>query len=197
MGKQDSPEVALVAFGGCGNNIARHFQGRNSAGMQFVQVDDDRESLDRSAADIKLTYADCKDDEKVGTLFPRLRLFFLVGGLGGSSCGHMPELARTLTKRGALGIGLLTTPFAFENRQEKADRDLEAIAQEIGRVCIFSNSVRKGEATDSQILARRMRDQAEGMWLCIDAMTNGRADPDRYDPQDLDRLISTMRQETG
>lgn len=181
-------EVAVIGFGGCGHNTINFFKTFKPENIVFVQVDDDDEILAASHADIKIRPEDC--GEKLAALLPRLRLFFLAGGLGGSACGSMPQAAKALKGSGALGAALLSSPFKFEGREERADRDLALIKKELETVCLFPNSAYSKDPDSPDDIAAFLAGQAEGMWLCVDAMANKRKDPDKYDPADLEAMIT-------
>lgn len=181
-------EVAVIGFGGCGHNTINFFKSFKPENIVFVQVDDDDEILAGSHADIKIRPEEC--GEKLAALLPRLRLFFLAGGLGGSSCRVMPQAARALKGAGALGAALLASPFKFEGRGEKAERDLAKVKEELETVCLFPNSAYSKDPDSLDDMAAFLAGQAEGMWLCVDAMTNKRKDPDKYDPADLEAMIT-------
>lgn len=187
MSKRDL-EVAVIGFGGCGHNTINYFKTFNPENIVFVQVDDDDQILAASHAEIKIKPEDC--GTRLAELLPRLRLFFLAGGLGGSTCGRMPEAARALKGAGALGAALLAAPFKFEERGERADRDLARIKKELETVCVFPNSAYSKDPDSLEDMEAFLTGQAEGMRLCVDAMTNKRKDPAKYDPADLMAMIS-------
>ncbi len=184
-------EAAIIAFGGCGFNTLNYFQLLDQDQLLFIQVEDDEKILKSSPAEVKIRQEDCESPEKLAAILPSgIRLFFLVGGLGGTSCQSMPQVARVLKERGALGVGLLTSPFDFENRSDKADQDLKVIRGELENICLFPNNAYKKDRNNGKNMAEFMRNQAEGMWMSVEAMTSRRQSPDRYDIADLYNMLN-------
>ncbi len=69
-------------------------------------------------------------------------LVFVTAGMGGGTgTGAAPVIARVARENGALTVGVVTVPFAFEGKQRrrKAELGLEALKQEVDTLIVIPN----------------------------------------------------------
>jgi cell division protein FtsZ len=68
-------------------------------------------------------------------------VFVTAGEGGGTGTGAAPVIAQIAREQGALTVGVVTKPFAFEGRQRtrRADEGIEALRQQVDSVIIIPN----------------------------------------------------------
>ena len=126
--------IKVVGVGGGGCNAVSRMAEEYSEGIEYIAVNTDAQALDRTKAHRKLLIG--KDitqglgtggapelgfkaaSESSAILAEALRgadLVFVTAGLGGGTgTGAAPVVARVARETGALTVGLVTLPFAFE-----------------------------------------------------------------------------------
>jgi cell division protein FtsZ len=69
-------------------------------------------------------------------------VFIAAGAGGGTGTGAAPVVARVAREIGALTVGIVTKPFAFEGsrRADQAERGVEALAGEVDTLIVIPNS---------------------------------------------------------
>src|SRR5204863_609101 len=69
-------------------------------------------------------------------------VFVAAGAGGGTGTGGAPVVARVAREVGALTVGIVTKPFAFEGsrRAEQAERGVEDFAEEVDTLIVIPNS---------------------------------------------------------
>jgi cell division protein FtsZ len=69
-------------------------------------------------------------------------VFITAGAGGGTGTGAAPVVARISREVGALTVGIVTKPFAFEGarRSEQAERGVEELAREVDTLIVIPNS---------------------------------------------------------
>ena len=69
-------------------------------------------------------------------------VFIAAGAGGGTGTGAAPVVARIAREVGALTVGIVTKPFAFEGtrRGEQAEQGVEDLANEVDTLIVIPNS---------------------------------------------------------
>jgi cell division protein FtsZ len=137
---QQLPRIRVVGVGSGGITAINNLLGADLYGVDFLAVDTDTKRLQHSKAPLNLRIgvpvADGRgiagDVERgrraalaavraIGGPLRGSDLVFILAGLGGGTgTGAAPIIARIARRLGALVVGLVTFPFAFEG-QERAD----------------------------------------------------------------------------
>jgi cell division protein FtsZ len=90
-------------------------------------------------------------------------VFVTAGEGGGTGTGGAPVVARIAKAQGALTIGVVTRPFAFEGRRRssQADAGIQELKQEVDTLIIIPNDrlLQVAERTTSMLDAFRLADQ--------------------------------------
>ena len=152
--------LRVVGVGGAGVNAVNRMV-EAVDGVDFIAVNTDMQSLEQSAAATACTSAARSHAARLG-LQPRARgglpheeydrlkshlkgadmVFVTAGAGGGTGTGAAPVVARIASEVGALTVGIITKPFAFEGarRGEQADRGVEELAREVDTLIVIPNA---------------------------------------------------------
>jgi cell division protein FtsZ len=156
------PQLRVVGVGGAGVNAVNRMVEAEVAGVEFVAVNTDLQSLQQSAADVtvhigaELTRglgsganpelgraAAMEDYDKTKALLKGADMVFITAGAGGGTgTGAGPVIARIARELGALTVGIVTKPFGFEGsrRLQQAERGIEALAEEVDTLIVVPNN---------------------------------------------------------
>ncbi|MDO5701657.1 MAG: cell division protein FtsZ [Bowdeniella nasicola] len=153
--------IKVVGVGGGGVNAVNRMIEEGLEGVEFVAINTDSQALVLSNAHSKhdigrdLTRGlGAGADPEVGrkaaedsieeieeTLRGADMVFVTAGEGGGTGTGGAPVVAKIARDLGALTIGVVTRPFAFEGRQRsaKADAGIEALRKEVDTLIVIPN----------------------------------------------------------
>jgi cell division protein FtsZ len=155
------PVIRVVGVGGGGVNAVNRMVEAEVAGIEFVAVNTDVQSLQQSTADITLhigaeltrglgsgsdanvgRQAAMEDYDRMKALLKGSDMIFIAAGAGGGTgTGAAPIVARISREIGALTVAIVTKPFGFEGtrRGEQADRGVLALAEEVDTLIVVPN----------------------------------------------------------
>lgn len=128
------PKIKIVGVGGGGTNAVNRMVAAQLKGVEFIAMNTDVQSLDNSAADIKLQIGagltrglgaggnpeigQAAAEESRGEIKRCIEgadMIFVTAGMGGGTgSGAAPVVSEIARKSGALTIGVSTKPFKFE-----------------------------------------------------------------------------------
>jgi len=156
------PVLRVVGAGGAGVNAVNRMIEAEIQGVDFLAVNTDMQSLEQSAARTRLHIgaeitrglgsgsnpdlgrAAAHEDYDLlkGALKSSDMVFIAAGAGGGTGTGAAPIVARISREIGALTVGIVTKPFAFEGarRADVADRGIEELAREVDTLIVIPNS---------------------------------------------------------
>jgi cell division protein FtsZ len=156
------PVLRVVGVGGAGVNAVNRMIEAQVEGVDFVAVNTDMQSLEQSAASNRLhiggestrglgsgsnpelgrNAAMEEYDRLKGVLKGADMVFITAGAGGGTGTGAAPVVARIAREVGALTVGIVTKPFAFEGarRGEQADLGVEDLAKEVDTLIVIPNA---------------------------------------------------------
>jgi cell division protein FtsZ len=162
----DSPSnylavIKVVGIGGGGVNAVNRMVDAGLRGVEFVAINTDAQALLMSDADVKLDIgrqltrglgagadpavgrqaAEDHADEIAAVLAGSDMVFVTAGEGGGTGTGAAPLVARIAREQGALTIGVVTRPFAFEGRRRssQADTGVEELKREVDTLIVIPN----------------------------------------------------------
>ncbi len=155
------PVIRVVGVGGAGVNAVNRMVEAEIPSVEFMAINTDLQSLQVSSADLtvhigggvtrgmgsgsdpELGYrAAFEEQDKIKRLLKGSDMVFVTAGAGGGTgTGAAPVVARLARDVGALTVGIVTRPFAFEGtrRSEQADRGIEALADEVDTLITVPN----------------------------------------------------------
>ncbi len=153
--------IKVVGVGGGGVNAVNRMIDAGLRGVEFVAVNTDAQALLMSDADVKLDIgrnltrglgagadpevgrqaAEDHRDEIEAALDGADMVFITAGEGGGTGTGASPLVARIAREQGALTIGVVTRPFAFEGRRRAAQAEggVGALKDEVDTLIVIPN----------------------------------------------------------
>ena len=175
--------IKVVGIGGGGVNAVNRMIEAGLKGVEFIAVNTDAQALLASDADVKLDVgreltrglgagsnpevgrqaAEDHAEELEEVLKGADMVFVTAGEGGGTGTGGAPVVARIAKSQGALTIGVVTRPFAFEGRRrsQQADAGIEFLKAEVDTLIIIPNDrlLQVAERTTSMLDAFKLADQ--------------------------------------
>ena len=157
-----SPQLRVVGIGGAGVNAVNRMIEAEVAGVEFVAVNTDAQSLQQSDADHTLQigaeltkglgsgsdpdrgrHAAMEDYDRIKSLLKGSDMVFITAGEGGGTgTGGAPVVARIAHELGALTVGIVSKPFGFEGsrRAQAAEQGIQALADEVDTLIVVPNN---------------------------------------------------------
>ncbi len=158
---ESSALIRVVGVGGGGNNAVNRMIEEGIIGVDFVAVNTDSQALMSSRAPQRMHLGERTTrglgaggrpevgekaaEESVEEIREFLRgsdmVFVTCGMGGGTGTGATPVVARIAREEGALTIGVVTRPFAFEGskRSKSADAGIEALKEHVDTLIVVPN----------------------------------------------------------
>jgi cell division protein FtsZ len=155
------PRIKVVGVGGGGGNAINNMIDRGIAGVEFLVANTDVQALDLNKAPSRLQLgkgstkglgAGAKPDvgagaakesiDRIEELLTGADMVFVAAGMGGGTgTGAAPIIADVARRQGALTVGVVTKPFAFEGarRRKQGERGIEALKQAVDTLIIVPN----------------------------------------------------------
>ena len=166
-------KIRVVGIGGAGCNVINTMiEAQQINGVEFIAVNTDAQDLSINKAFIKLPIgqdltgglgagaepeigrkAAEEDIDLIKSNLEGADMVFITAGMGGGTgTGAAPVIARVSRELGALTIGVVTKPFAFEGakRLENAEIGIEELRNEVDALIIIPNQ-RLLEITDEKM----------------------------------------------
>jgi cell division protein FtsZ len=156
------PSLRVVGIGGAGVNAVNRMVEAGVAGVEFIAVNTDLQSLQQSTADVTVhigaqvtrglgsgadaelgRIAAMEEYDKVKALLKDSDMVFITAGAGGGTgTGAAPIIARIGREVGALTVGIVTKPFGFEGtkRAHQAEAGIEALSSEVDTLIVVPNN---------------------------------------------------------
>jgi cell division protein FtsZ len=156
------PVLRVVGVGGAGVNAVNRMVEAEVAGVEFVAINTDLQSLQQSTADVTLhigaqitrglgsgantdlgRQSAMEEYDKIKAMLKGSDMIFIAAGAGGGTgTGAAPVVARIAREIGALTVGIVTKPFGFEGtrRAEAADKGVRALAEEVDTLIVVPNN---------------------------------------------------------
>ena len=153
--------IKVIGVGGGGNNAVNRMIYSNIMGVEFITVNTDRLALTRSNAPTQLVIgekltggrgAGAKPEigkraaeeslEEVKALLRGTDMVFVAAGMGGGTgTGAAPIVAEVAKDMGALTVGIVTKPFAFEGkrRMEQAEKGIAELRKHVDSLVVIPN----------------------------------------------------------
>ena len=155
-------DIKVIGVGGGGGNAINRMIGGGLEGVEFISINTDSQALISSQADKKLQIGEkltkglgAGGDPKVGqkaaeesrneiaSALEGADMVFITAGMGGGTgTGGAPIVAEVAKELGALTVGVVTRPFAFEGsrRARQAEEGIMSIREKVDSLIIIPNS---------------------------------------------------------
>ena len=153
--------IKVCGIGGGGTNAVNRMIDAGLRGVEFIAVNTDAQALSMCDADVKIHIgssitkglgagadprigrdaAEESRDELKEALRGADMVFVTAGEGGGTGTGAAPIVAQIAREQGALAVGVVTRPFAFEGlqRTRRAEEGIEALTQQVDSVIVIPN----------------------------------------------------------
>ncbi|MGH3134172.1 MAG: cell division protein FtsZ [Gaiellaceae bacterium] len=153
--------IKVVGIGGGGSNAVSRMVESGMSGVEFVAVNTDAQALLMTEADVKIHVGSqatrglgAGADPKVGVaaaqesrdeLKEALKgadmIFVTAGEGGGTGTGGAPVVAEIGRELGALTVGVVTKPFAFEGRlrADQAEQGVQTLRESVDTLIVIEN----------------------------------------------------------
>ncbi|MGZ4576394.1 MAG: cell division protein FtsZ [Mycobacterium sp.] len=175
--------IKVVGIGGGGVNAVNRMIEQGLKGVEFIAINTDAQALLMSDADVKLDVgrdstrglgagadpevgrkaAEDAKDEIEELLRGADMVFVTAGEGGGTGTGGAPVVASIARKLGALTVGVVTRPFAFEGKRRgnQAENGISALRESCDTLIVIPNDrlLQMGDAAVSLMDAFRSADE--------------------------------------
>ena len=153
--------ILVIGVGGGGGNAVQYMMERDLAGVEFVCANTDVQALNRNPAAThiqlgeKLTkglgaganpdvgrQAANESQQLIEEAVGNAEMVFITAGMGGGTgTGAAPIVAEIARKNGALTVGVVTRPFAFEGKKRAgyADAGIEELSKHVDCLITIPN----------------------------------------------------------
>jgi len=153
--------LKVVGVGGSGGNAVNTMISYGLEGVEFIVANTDAQALNASAAPSKLAIgqaitrglgagadpergkkAALEDVTKIKELIQGADMVFITAGMGGGTgTGAAPVIAQIAREEGALCVGVVTKPFAFEGKQRarRAELGLQMLTEHVDTLITIPN----------------------------------------------------------
>lgn len=157
----DVPKIMVIGVGGGGNNALDRMIASDLSGVNYVAVNTDVQVLEACKAEIKIQIgqkltkgygaganpeigetAALENEEEIRTIIEGADMCIITCGLGGGTgTGAAPVIAKFCKDAGILTVGVVTTPFSFENtpRIAAAQNGKEKLKANVDTLLVIPN----------------------------------------------------------
>ena len=154
-------QIKVLGVGGGGGNAVNRMIEEGLQGVEFIAVNTDAQALMLSKASNRVRIGDkitkglgSGGDSEIGSkaaeessddlyeVISGADMVFITAGMGGGTgTGGAPVIARIARETGALTIGVVTKPFAFEGtrRRQTADEGIELFKEQVDTLIVIPN----------------------------------------------------------
>lgn len=155
-------DIKVIGVGGGGGNAINRMIGSGLDGVEFISINTDSQALNASQADKKLQIGEKltkglgaggnpmvgqkaaeESRNDIANALEGADMVFITAGMGGGTgTGGAPVVAEVAREIGALTVGVVTRPFAFEGakRSRQAEEGIMAIKEKVDSLIIIPNS---------------------------------------------------------
>lgn len=153
--------IKVIGVGGAGNNVVNRMIESGVSGVEFVVVNTDKQDLNKSKCPNKLQIGEkltggmgagskpeigkkSAEESRAGIskILEGTDMVFITAGMGGGTgTGAAPRVAQIAREQGALTVGIVTKPFAFEGkrRMEQAEKGIAALREQVDSLVVIPN----------------------------------------------------------
>ena len=157
----DFANIKVIGVGGGGNNAVNRMVDNQIKGVQFLAVNTENQVLELSKADVTIQIGEKvtkglgaganpqvgeeaaqESREEIIKALEGADMVFVTAGMGGGTgTGAAPIVAECAKEIGALTVGVVTKPFAFEGkrRRAQAEKGIEFLTQKVDTIIVIPN----------------------------------------------------------
>lgn len=153
--------IKVIGVGGSGNNAIEDMANHRINGLTLIAINTDLQALSLSQAGQKVQIGKLttkglgaggdpevgkkaaeEDRNAIAKVLEDADIVFITAGMGGGTgSGAAPVIAEIAKREGALTIGIVTRPFAFEGKKRmiQAERGIEELQKQVDALITISN----------------------------------------------------------
>lgn len=153
--------IKVVGVGGGGGNAVNRIASAGVRSVELVCMNTDKQALQRSQASVKIQIGEKltqgrgagskpeigekaaeESRETIANTLKDADMVFITAGMGGGTgTGAAPKVAQIAREQGALTVGIVTKPFAFEGRRrmEQAEKGIAALREQVDSLVVIPN----------------------------------------------------------
>ena len=157
----DFANIKVIGVGGGGNNADNRMVDNQIKGVQFLAVNTENQVLELSKADVTIQIGEKvtkglgaganpqigeeaaqESREEITKALEGADMVFVTAGMGGGTgTGAAPIVAECAKEVGALTVGVVTKPFAFEGKRRRAaaEKGIEFLTQKVDTIIVIPN----------------------------------------------------------
>ena len=157
----DFANIKVIGVGGGGNNAVNRMVDNQIKGVQFLAVNTENQVLELSKADVTIQIGEKvtkglgaganpqvgeeaaqESREEIIKALEGADMVFVTAGMGGGTgTGAGPIVAECAKEVGALTVGVVTKPFAFEGKRRRAaaEKGIEFLTQKVDTIIVIPN----------------------------------------------------------
>src|SRR2546423_14638375 len=157
----NQPKIKVIGVGGGGGIAINTMLGSRLEGVDFIAANTDIQALESNQAPIKIALggaltkglgaganpeigrnAALEDITKLTEILSNADMVFVTAGMGGGTgTGAAPIIAQVARELGALTVGVVTKPFAFEGsqRKKKATGGIAELGKAVDALIVIPN----------------------------------------------------------
>ena len=157
----DFANIKVIGVGGGGNNAVNRMVDNQIKGVQFLAVNTENQVLELSKADVTIHIGEKvtkglgaganpqigeeaaqESREEITKALEGADMVFVTAGMGGGTgTGAAPIVAECAKEVGALTVGVVTKPFAFEGKRRRAaaEKGIEFLTQKVDTIIVIPN----------------------------------------------------------
>ncbi len=154
-------KLKVIGVGGAGGNAINTMVTAGLAGVDFISVNTDAQSLEQNAAQTRLQIGKTltqglgaganpevgrqameEDREEIKKVLAGSDMVFVTAGMGGGTgTGAAPVVAEIAKELGALTVGIVTKPFNFEGikRLQRAEQGIQEMRSTVDTLIVIPN----------------------------------------------------------
>lgn len=154
-------KIKVIGTGGGGCNAVNRMIEHDLQQVDFIAANTDQQALNLNKAGTKLAIgakstcglgaggrpevgekAAMEDRDAIANVLKGANMVFVTAGMGGGTgTGSAPVIAQVAKEQGALTVGVVTTPFAFEGKKkmERAEEGIAKMREAVDTLIIIPN----------------------------------------------------------
>ena len=186
--------IKVIGVGGSGGNAINTMIHFGLEGVEFITVNTDAQALGSNAAAEKLSIgqsvtrglgagadpergrkAALEDVNRLKDVVQGADMVFVTAGMGGGTgTGAAPVIAQLAREAGALTVGVVTKPFAFEGRQRmrRAEAGLQSLTEHVDTLITIPNEKLMALADDDLTFVQAFRKADEVLYQAVKGISD-------------------------
>jgi cell division protein FtsZ len=186
--------IKVIGVGGSGGNAINTMIHFGLEGVEFITVNTDAQALGSNAAVEKIAIgqsvtrglgagadpergrkAALEDVNRLKEIVQGADMVFVTAGMGGGTgTGAAPVIAQLAREAGALTVGVVTKPFAFEGKQRmrRAEAGLQSLTEHVDTLITIPNEKLMALADDDLTFVEAFRKADEVLYQAVKGISD-------------------------